>query len=76
MPEYVEECFDCMMPEGWVREHLNISKTMPVLRRIPEILYGEWKDAGVYHVLLPFGSVCILCDIKEDLRAAEIRAKN
>ncbi|RKJ06939.1 GntR family transcriptional regulator [bacterium D16-54] len=34
MPEYVEECFDCMMPEGWVREHLNISKTMPVLRRI------------------------------------------
>ena len=33
-PEHVEECFDCMMPEPWVREHLDIRKTMPVLRRI------------------------------------------
>lgn len=30
----VKECFDCMMPEAWVKKHLDIKKTMPVLRRI------------------------------------------
>ena len=33
-PEYVEECFDCIMPEAWVREHLGMPKGMPALRRI------------------------------------------
>lgn len=33
-PVFVKEWFDCMMPEAWVKEHLGIKKTMPVLRRI------------------------------------------
>lgn len=31
---HVLECFDCLMPEAWIKEYLDIRKTMPVLRRI------------------------------------------
>ena len=34
VPVRVLECFDCMMPDTWIRSQLDITKTMPVLRRI------------------------------------------
>lgn len=34
VPVYVKECFDCIMPEAWIKKHLDIKKTMPVLRRV------------------------------------------
>lgn len=33
-PAHVIERFDCMMPEPWIRQQLDIKKTMPVFRRI------------------------------------------
>lgn len=48
-PVRVMECFDCMMPEPWIKEHLDIRKTMPVLRRIRKA-YAEHGSMLEYTV--------------------------
>lgn len=63
IPVHVLESFDCMMPEPWIKEHLDIKKTLPVLRRIRKAYMENGKmleytisyyrsDRYAYHVEL------------------------